>query len=71
MPNPNYWVPERVPLVDRVVMVSREDTDSEVVALQTGEVMAALPQPFPGAKDRLVGDLTFVAGPGTISRVSG
>ena len=33
VPNPNYWVPERVPLVDRVVMVSREDTASEVVAL--------------------------------------
>ena len=65
VPNPNYWVADRIPLVDRVVMVPREDTDSEVVALQTGEVMAALPQPFPGAKDRLVGDLTFVAGPGT------
>jgi peptide/nickel transport system substrate-binding protein len=64
VPNENYWVPERMPLVDRVVMVPREDTDSEVVALQTGEVMAAMPQPFPGAKDRLVGDLTFVDGPG-------
>lgn len=64
VPNPNYWVPERKPLVDRVVMVPREDTDSEVVALQTGEVMAAMPQPFPGAKSRLVGDLTFVDGHG-------
>ena len=27
--------------------------------------MAALPQPFPGAKDRLVGDLSFVDGHGT------
>ena len=65
VPNENYWVPDRMPLVDRVVMVPREDTDSEVVALQTGEVMAAFPQPFPGAKDRLVGDLTFVDGEGT------
>lgn len=64
VPNPNYWVPERIPLVDRVVMVPREDTDSEVVALQTGEVMAAMPQPFPGARNRLVGDLTYVAGHG-------
>ncbi len=65
VPNDNYWVPERRPLVDRVVMVPREDTDSEVVALQTGEVMAALPQPFPGATQRLTGDLTFIGGGGT------
>ena len=46
-------------------MVPREDTDSEVVALQTGEVMAAFPQPFPGAAERLGGDLEFVGGGGT------
>ena len=28
VPNENYWVPERVPQVDRVVMVPREDTDT-------------------------------------------
>ena len=65
VPNDNYWVPERRPLVDRVIMVPREDTDSEVVALQTGEVMAAFPQPFPGAVQRLTGDLTFIGGGGT------
>ena len=65
VPNDNYWVPERMPLVDRVVMVPREDTDTEVVALQTGEVMAAFPQPFPGAKERLAPPLAFVAGAGT------
>ena len=65
VPNDNYWDPERRPSVDRVVMVPREDTDSEVVALQTGEVMAASPQPFPGAAERLGGDLTFVEGGGT------
>ncbi len=65
VPNDNYWEPERRPLVDRVVMVPREDTDSEIVALQTGEVMAAFPQPFPGAVQRLTGDLTFVGGGGT------
>ena len=65
VPNELYWDPERRPLVDRVVMVPREDTDSEVVALQTGEVMAASPQPFPGAAERLGGDLTFVGGGGT------
>ncbi|MYI56694.1 MAG: hypothetical protein F4062_06655 [Acidimicrobiia bacterium] len=65
VPNELYWDPERRPHVDRVVMVPREDTDSEVVALQTGEVMAASPQPFPGAAERLGGDLTFVGGGGT------
>ncbi len=65
VPNDNYWDPERRPLADRVVMVPREDTDSQVVALQTGEVMAASPQPFPGAAQRLTGDLTFVDGGGT------
>ena len=65
VPNENYWVPERMPQVDRVVMVPREDTDTEIVALQTGEVMAAFPQPFPGAKERLAPPLEFVAGAGT------
>ena len=65
VPNDLYWDPERRPLVDRVVMVPREDTDSQVVALQTGEVMVASPQPFPGAAERLGGDLTFVSGGGT------
>ena len=64
VPNENYWVPERVPQVDRVVMVPREDTDTEIVALQTGEAMAAFPQPFPGAKERLAPPLSFVAGAG-------
>ena len=65
VPNENYWVPERMPQVDRVVMVPREDTDTEIVALQTGEVMAAFPQPFPGAKERLAPPLAFVSGAGT------
>ena len=65
VPNENYWVPERMPLADRVVMVPREDTDTEIVALQTGEVMAAFPQPFPGAKERLAPPLAFVSGAGT------
>ena len=65
VPNENYWVPERMPMVDRVVMIPREDTDSEIVALQTGEVMAVFPQTFPGAKERLAAPLAFVSGEGT------
>ena len=65
VPNENYWVTERIPLVDRVVMVPRENTESETEALQAGEVMAALPQPFPGARERFGGNLALVDGPGT------
>ena len=65
IPNPNYWVPERRPLVDRVVMVPMESTEAQVTALQSGQVMAALPQPFPGLRDRFTADLTFVLGEGT------
>ncbi len=65
VPNRSYWDAERIPLVDRVVMVPREDTDSELLALQTGEAMAAFPQPFPGARDRIGGSLGYTVGEGT------
>ena len=65
VPNRSYWDTERIPLVDRVVMVPREDTDSELLALQTGEAMAALPQPFLGARERITGDLTYEVAEGT------
>ena len=65
VPNRTYWDTERIPLVDRVVMVPREDTDSELLALQTGEAMAAFPQPFPGARERITGDLTYKVAEGT------
>jgi peptide/nickel transport system substrate-binding protein len=63
--NTGYWLEDRVPLVDRVTMVPREDTDTEIASLQSGEAMAAFPQPFPGAKDRLTGDIDFTGGGGT------
>ncbi len=65
VPNRSYWDAERIPLVDRVVMVPREDTDSELLALQTGEAMAAFPQPFPGARQRITGDLAYKVAEGT------
>ena len=65
VPNRSYWDAERIPLVDRVVMVPREDTDSQLLALQTGEAMAAFPQPFPGARERISGDLTYEVAEGT------
>lgn len=51
--NEAYWDPERVPLLDQVTFVPREDTDTEIIALQTGEVSAIFPQPSPGVNERL------------------
>lgn len=66
VPNFDYWDADRIPLVDRVIMVPREDTDTEIVSLQTGEVAGAYPQPFPGASARLADDnITFKLGGGT------
>jgi peptide/nickel transport system substrate-binding protein len=65
VPNTSYWDADRIPLVDRVVMVPREDSDTEVASLQSGEIMAAFPQGFPGAKDRLVSPIETSVGLGT------
>jgi peptide/nickel transport system substrate-binding protein len=46
--NETYWDTDRVPLLDQVTFVPREDTDTEIIALQTGEVSAIFPQPSPG-----------------------
>lgn len=54
--NERYWDDERVPVLDRVTFVPREDTDTEIIALQTGEVSAIFPQPSPGVTERLTQD---------------
>lgn len=51
--NENYWDAERIPLLEQVTFVPREDTDTEIIALQTGEVSAIFPQPSPGVNERL------------------
>lgn len=51
--NDAYWDTERVPLIDQVTFVPREDTDTEIISLQTGEVAAIFPQPSPGVNERL------------------
>jgi ABC-type transport system substrate-binding protein len=51
--NDAYWDAERVPLLDQVTFVPREDTDTEIISLQTGEVAAIFPQPSPGVNERL------------------
>ena len=54
--NDNYWDEERIPVIDQVTFVPREDTDTEIIALQTGEVSAIFPQPSPGVTERLSDD---------------
>ena len=54
--NDAYWDAERVPLIDQVTFVPREDTDTEIISLQTGEVAAIFPQPSPGVNERLTQD---------------
>ena len=51
--NDAYWDADRLPILDQVTFVPREDTDTEIIALQTGEVSAIFPQPSPGVSDRL------------------
>ena len=56
VPNDNYWDADRMPLLDQVTFVPREDTDTEIISLQTGEVAAIFPQPSPGVNERLTQD---------------
>ncbi|NNE11324.1 MAG: peptide ABC transporter substrate-binding protein [Ilumatobacter sp.] len=65
--NDAYWDADRVPLLDRVTFVPREDTDTEIIALQTGEVSAIFPQPSPGVNERLTQDgIDFVVDGGVV-----
>ncbi len=54
--NDAFWDADRIPLLDQVTFVPREDTDTEIIALQTGEVAAIFPQPSPGVNERLEQD---------------
>lgn len=65
--NDNYWDSERIALFDQVTFVPREDTDTEIIALQTGEVAAIFPQPSPGVNERLTQDgIEFVLAGGVV-----
>lgn len=54
--NDAYWETDRLSLLDQVTFVPREDTDTEIISLQTGEVAAIFPQPSPGVNERLSQD---------------
>lgn len=65
--NDAYWDTERIPLLDQVTFVPREDTDTEIIALQTGEVAAIFPQPSPGVNERLsVDGIDFTVAGGVV-----
>ena len=53
VPNAAYWDKARMPLVDKVVFVPREDSDTEINALKSGQVDAIFPQPSVGIDQRL------------------
>jgi peptide/nickel transport system substrate-binding protein len=65
--NEAFWEADRVPLIDQVTFVPREDTDTEIIALQSGEVAAIFPQPSPGVNERLAqNDLDFTVAGGVV-----
>lgn len=64
VPNENYWMEDRLPLVDRVVMIPKEGSELQTEALDNGEVMTAYPQPFDGFQSMLSDDISFVIGGG-------
>lgn len=65
--NDAYWDDDRAPLIDQVTFVPREDTDTEIIALQAGEVAAIFPQPSPGVNERLSqDDIEFTVAGGVV-----
>ncbi|MGI9623297.1 MAG: ABC transporter substrate-binding protein [Acidimicrobiales bacterium] len=58
VPNDAYWDADRAPLLDRVVFIPREDSDTEIATLESGEGSVAYPQPFPGIRERFSDTLT-------------
>lgn len=61
--NENYWNADRMPQISRVVFVPREETETQITALRSGEASVAFPQPFPGIVEQ-VGDLDLTIGAG-------
>jgi peptide/nickel transport system substrate-binding protein len=52
VPNENYWVEDRRPLVDRARFLPAESSEAEITAMAAGSIMAATPQPSPGLVDQ-------------------
>jgi len=45
--NDKYWVKDKIPLLDQVTFVPREDQSTELNAIRTNEALAIYPQPSP------------------------
>ncbi len=66
VPNTSYWDKTQTPLVDKVVMVPLEDTDTEINALLSGQVDMIFPQAAAGTDQRLNDpNIKFTFGYGT------
>ncbi len=64
--NDKYWVKDKIPLLDQVTFVPREDQSTELNSLRTGEALAAYPQPSPQITKQLqVPGLKYQGGAGS------
>jgi peptide/nickel transport system substrate-binding protein len=64
--NDKYWVKDKIPLLDQVTFVPRQDQSTELNALRTGEALAAYPQPSPAITKQLqVPGLKYQGGAGS------
>jgi peptide/nickel transport system substrate-binding protein len=53
VPNENYWDADNKPIAQRVVMVPKLDSDTEINSLKSGEVGMIFPQAFSGITEAL------------------
>jgi peptide/nickel transport system substrate-binding protein len=66
VPNQRYWTKQRMPYLDRVTILRRDDPDTEVRDLVAGRVAAIYPRPTPTILDQLTGgDVRFSIGGGS------
>ena len=66
MPNEAYWDEEDIPVAERVVMVPKADSDTEVASLLSGESEFIFPQAFSGITTALNDpNIEFTPGYGT------
>jgi len=66
VPNDKYWVKSKIPLLNQVTFVPREDQTTELNSLATSEALAAFPQPSIGITKRVAQPgLKYAAGAGT------
>ncbi len=64
--NDKYWIKSKIPLLDQVTFVPREDQTTELNSLATGEALGAYPQPSIGITKRVTQPgLKFSSGAGT------